>query len=164
MPRPKSTKPWDMRVLSSIWRDDDFCSLSAMAQWLAFRSIGQLGRDCSEGGLQYTAADFELDPLMFELLASELVRVGIFTWVDEGRVEVHRYKNLIFPMRSARSIIPAWVRAKVMERDGWKCKRCDATDRLELDHIYPWSLGGSDDEENLQVLCRTCNWRKGVTV
>lgn len=63
-----------------------------------------------------------------------------------------------------RPAIPAWLRALVFARDGYKCVTCGATDDLTLDHIYPWSLGGPDVEENLRVLCRPCNSRKGAKV
>lgn len=32
---------------------------------------------------------------------------------------------------------------------------------LELDHIVPRSKGGTDQSENLQLLCNDCNRRKG---
>lgn len=40
------------------------------------------------------------------------------------------------------------------------CLKCGAQDRLEVDHIVPVSLGGSNDLNNLQILCRTCNASK----
>lgn len=58
--------------------------------------------------------------------------------------------------------IPSAVRRAVMERDEFTCQECGATDDLALDHIYPLSLGGEDTEDNLRVLCRPCNSRKGA--
>ena len=34
-------------------------------------------------------------------------------------------------------------------------------DIFEIDHIRPRSKGGADVDENLQLLCPTCNGRKG---
>lgn len=68
------------------------------------------------------------------------------------------------PDGRVRSKIPDALRAAVYERDGHACLHCGATDRLSLDHIHPWSLGGEDTLENLQTLCRPCNSRKGARV
>lgn len=60
-----------------------------------------------------------------------------------------------------RVAIPADVRAAVFARDGYACMQCATTDDLTLDHVHPWSLGGPDTPDNLRVLCRSCNSRKG---
>jgi hypothetical protein len=72
---------------------------------------------------------------------------------------------------------PRGLRAQVLRRDGWQCKGCGwspgdyippaPTGRplyrgLEIDHIHPRSLGGADSLDNFQVLCTTCNTRKGA--
>ena len=36
----------------------------------------------------------------------------------------------------------ALVRLKVMERDGWRCRRCGKAGRLEVDHVVPLARGG----------------------
>lgn len=55
-------------------------------------------------------------------------------------------------------------RAIVFERDEHTCRHCGASEHLTVDHVYPKSLGGSDELDNLQTLCRSCNSRKGVSV
>src|SRR4051794_29878528 len=56
----------------------------------------------------------------------------------------------------------AQLRARVLERDGHHCQRCHATEHLQMDHVWPWSLGGPTGFSNLQTLCRRCNAIKGA--
>ncbi len=63
-----------------------------------------------------------------------------------------------------RKKIPHRVRALIYERDGGACVTCGSTDRLTLDHIKPFSHGGSDEPDNLQTMCLPCNSRKGARV
>lgn len=59
---------------------------------------------------------------------------------------------------------PEWqaIRVKVFARDGRTCKRCKTTEHLQIDHILPKSKYPflTFDLNNLQVLCRSCNFRK----
>jgi hypothetical protein len=56
--------------------------------------------------------------------------------------------------------IPHDVRQRVWQRYGGRCVECGATDYLEFDHIIPVSRGGSNSEQNVQILCRKCNLAK----
>ena len=47
---------------------------------------------------------------------------------------------------------------------GWRCEICGTETKGEVDHIYPWSKGGRTIPENAQLLCSTCNKRKGARV
>jgi hypothetical protein len=61
--------------------------------------------------------------------------------------------------------IPLKIREGVMKRDEYRCQEpeCGATEHLSVDHIVPWIEGGSSaDPSNLQVLCQSCNSRKGA--
>lgn len=64
--------------------------------------------------------------------------------------------------RMARAWVPREVRNAVMARDGYRCMECQSTQRLTLDHIVPYAKGGTNDLDNLRVLCRSCNGRKGA--
>ena len=59
--------------------------------------------------------------------------------------------------------IPDQLRLAVLSRDNNRCRYCGSNAYLELDHIIPLSKGGATSYENLQVLCRSCNLRKGAS-
>lgn len=75
---------------------------------------------------------------------------------------------------------PRGLRKAVLERDHYRCRECGwkpgdpvpekkgagrpVFRTLEIDHIWPKSLGGPDGLDNFQVLCTTCNCRKGARV
>ena len=61
---------------------------------------------------------------------------------------------------SRRRCIPRAVRDQVFLRDGRACLACGARSDLQIDHVNPVSLGGSDDPDNLQTLCGSCNRAK----
>ena len=54
----------------------------------------------------------------------------------------------------------------VYEKDNFQCSVCGETDleKLSIDHINPVSLGGTNDINNLQVLCKECNSLKGAAI
>jgi len=65
-----------------------------------------------------------------------------------------------FKQKEKRRYIPRKIRALIFELFNHKCKQCESTDNLEIDHVYPFSRGGSNNKENLQLLCKPCNRSK----
>ncbi len=59
-----------------------------------------------------------------------------------------------------RARIPEEVRRFVWERDLGRCVRCETEDDLQFDHVIPFSRGGGNSEENIQILCGRCNREK----
>jgi 5-methylcytosine-specific restriction endonuclease McrA len=55
------------------------------------------------------------------------------------------------------------VKIAVAARDGGKCRNCGSTDSLEYDHVIPYSRGGTNTVNNIQLLCQPCNRSKGAT-
>ncbi len=61
--------------------------------------------------------------------------------------------------------IPTQLKDRIYQRDHGKCqyqapqshKSCGSTYFLELDHRYPFSLGGEHSEKNLRLLCKSHN-------
>lgn len=56
--------------------------------------------------------------------------------------------------------IPREIRQRIWQRYGGRCAECGAADYLEFDHIVPVAKGGSNSENNVQLLCRRCNLKK----
>jgi len=52
------------------------------------------------------------------------------------------------------------VENEVWRRDQGRCCECGSKENIELDHIIPFSKGGSNTARNLQLLCKTCNAKK----
>lgn len=52
------------------------------------------------------------------------------------------------------------VRQATFARDGWRCVGCGSNEHLEVDHIIPTYMDGSDELDNLQTLCRSCHRKK----
>jgi hypothetical protein len=63
-----------------------------------------------------------------------------------------------------RERIPEHVRFEVWRRDQGKCVRCGSRQKLEFDHIVPVAEGGSNSARNIELLCESCNRRKGSRV
>jgi len=53
------------------------------------------------------------------------------------------------------------TKQRILERDNYRCQVCGSTDGLCIDHIVPASRGGDSSDDNLQVLCISCNTKKG---
>jgi hypothetical protein len=66
--------------------------------------------------------------------------------------------------RAKRQTISQDVKTAVWQRDQSRCVECESQVSLEFDHIIPFSMGGSNTVRNLQLLCESCNRRKGATL
>ena len=61
-----------------------------------------------------------------------------------------------------RAFSPA-MKQRAFERQKGICSSCAeafALSEMEADHITPWAEGGKTNDQNCQVLCKTCNRRK----
>ncbi|MCE9567547.1 MAG: HNH endonuclease [Planctomycetes bacterium] len=57
----------------------------------------------------------------------------------------------------------------VARRGNHRCEYCRAPEAIfnfpfEVEHVFPTSRGGSDDESNLALTCRSCNLHKSDVV
>ncbi len=88
------------------------------------------------------------------LVADGLIWVMLRTRSNERRIRPTR-----------RTPWPKGLKQKLMRRQDRTCAYCGyrrIASSLDIDHIVPVVRGGSNDESNLQVICRSCNQRKGM--
>jgi hypothetical protein len=78
--------------------------------------------------------------------------------IESGELERDERPSFLITKKYRKHAKHKWT---VFKRDGFKCVMCGYDEDLEVDHITPFSKGGTDDLENLQTLCKTCNIRKG---
>lgn len=206
------------RILTSIWEDADFLTLTQEQQRLYLFLISQPNlnhagllpltlrrwssgaRDLDEYDLRMALRALESNGFVeIDSDAEELYVCNYFRHAGIGgqpRVVAAAFdaitRSSSFYLRGVASVelseavakapapaAPRGLRAKVLQRDGWQCRGCGwspgdpipntPTGRplyrgLEIDHIHPKSKGGPDTLDNFQVLCTSCNTRKGDRV
>jgi 5-methylcytosine-specific restriction endonuclease McrA len=83
-------------------------------------------------------------------------------------LEQMRYQSRIGQEQSKPSApnrtIPQDVKLYVWQRDRGRCVECGSKEKLEYDHIIPFSKGGSNTARNVQLLCEHCNRKKHAKI
>jgi len=65
--------------------------------------------------------------------------------------------NYFRTKRNKLGFVSNEMRLRVFEKDNFKCVFCGSEDKLQVDHIIPFSKGGKTILKNLQTLCWKCN-------
>jgi len=106
------------------------------------------------------------EPRSSEMVQCALLIKALAFREDESfrrlREEVANYEAVEKVVREGptRQTIPDDVKLLVWARDGGSCVRCGSKLKLHFDHVIPFSQGGADTADNLQLLCQTCNLSK----
>lgn len=69
-------------------------------------------------------------------------------------------------LRNISRTISMVTQRRVTRRDNYICQMCQChipDDKINFDHLIPWSKGGSSDESNIRLLCESCNKKRGNT-
>lgn len=73
-----------------------------------------------------------------------------------------RSKPACAPAPALKRRISISQRCEVWRKAESRCQICGSEHALQVDHIKPVALGGSDEFENLRLLCRSCNQRSAI--
>jgi hypothetical protein len=65
-------------------------------------------------------------------------------------------------LRTRNRHVSTSVKHDVWQRARGQCENCGSQHQLNYDHIQPFALGGDSDPGNIQLLCQSCNIRRGV--
>lgn len=93
-------------------------------------------------------------------LLGDLSAAGLLREEEDGSLIPIHYNPSAWVRRAAEPVDYAMV----AQRDGESCRRCGTTENLTVDHIIPVIAEGPDRLSNFQLLCRSCNSRKGGRV
>ena len=104
-----------------------------------------------------------------EGLSHEDVKALLIARKKVQQSRINRAKTLASsPMtngvKASRTAIPDDVKLIVWQRDNSRCTRCGSNVELQYDHIIPFSKGGANTVENVQILCGRCNRAKSDSV
>ena len=96
-------------------------------------------------------------------------RLLVMQEADKERKEFEKLERLYGSAASEevkrnREPIAEDVRIAVWRRDNGCCVQCGSKERLEYDHIIPFSKGGSNTVRNIQLLCEKCNRTKSANI
>lgn len=101
-----------------------------------------------------------------------LLKIMFFNSDDPEKIEEHfenikqfeNIENLYFQIRREYYGMRDGLINALIERDGFYCKQCYSSENISIDHIIPVIKGGRNLLSNLQLLCRSCNSKKGTRI
>ena len=98
--------------------------------------------------------DYELSK-MPKVKAGDKLQAVKYSLVCEKRRLKIRASKLLGKTHTRKDVVD------LIEKSNGKCTYCGSRKKISVDHIIPISKGGHDGVDNLQILCVSCNSKKG---
>ena len=98
-----------------------------------------------------------------------LDRVTVLDWYDDWIVHSANWETKVPAVMMVKDYVrqnkyPRFSKFNVTLRDRFSCQYCGtnvSTNTVTMDHVYPVSMGGKTNWENIVASCMKCNSTKG---
>ena len=107
---------------------------------------------------QVDAADFYMRTIMWSNRELGKYVRSLFKLLEDEKYDELQECPLVIGIHEGfiyRRNLPSSTKREILAAG--ECLFCGTTDNLTVDHIKPWSKGGTHDSFNLQCLCFKCN-------
>jgi len=96
-----------------------------------------------------------MNKLLTRITSIERLKREPWSKARDERMEYIKRRN-----KGSNYIKKPEVRLYIFKRDNYTCQICGTKENPTIDHIIAIYYGGSpDDDDNLRLLCRSCNSR-----
>jgi 5-methylcytosine-specific restriction protein A len=97
--------------------------------------------------------------LLYDLVISKHAKIG--------NHNIQSVSNMIANTGGTKRVkrsVSGLMKKKVGAKQMWRCNRCSTTldETYEVNHIIPLEEGGTNQESNLEALCRTCHGKISI--
>ena len=116
--------------------------------------------DCEEEKCQLCGYVLKVEPCQLEVNGECQLAINDSSYGNGQCYDTcDKYVSITEKDKMSRTI-SQHVRREVWRRDMGRCVKCGSQERLEYDHIIPFSKGGSNTVRNIELLCESCNRKK----
>jgi Holliday junction DNA helicase RuvB len=120
-----------------------------------YRIVVDRCSECASAHLQTAEGRAELAPAVFEAIACD-AKTEVIEAVGPGRARGPA-SAADEGARGHPPPTPAWMRTKVLLRDGWACQVCGSRVDVQAHHVAWRSMKGATKPSNLSAFCARCH-------